>query len=167
MNPGFALVPGAKVDVSAWVHETCTATPCNQTTFTNEHIGFQFPGSSILPAVTMHPSGPIIEGWQRIDTSFTVPSDATSAKLILGDDGSQKVYFDDIRILPFNGEMVSYVYDPVSLRLVSELDANNYATFYEYDEEGTPVRTKAETSRGIQMIKETRSAKQKNITNVQ
>jgi len=115
----------------------------------------------------MHPSGPIIEGWQRIDTSFTVPSDATSAKLILGDDGSQKVYFDDIRILPFNGEMVSYVYDPVSLRLVSELDANNYATFYEYDEEGTPVRTKAETSRGIQMIKETRSAKQKNITNVQ
>jgi hypothetical protein len=61
--------------------------------------------------------------------------------------------------------MKSYVYDPVSLRVVAELDANNYATFYEYDEEGTPVRTKAETQRGIQTIKETRNAKQKDIAN--
>jgi hypothetical protein len=63
--------------------------------------------------------------------------------------------------------MKSYIYDPVSLRLSAELDDNNYATFYEYDEEGTLVRTKAETQRGIQTIKETRSAKQKNITTIQ
>jgi hypothetical protein len=63
--------------------------------------------------------------------------------------------------------MKSYVYDPVSLRLVAELDANNYAAFYEYDEEGTLIRTKAETQKGIKTIKESRSAKQRNITTVQ
>jgi len=166
MNPTFALKPGQMVEVSAWVHEPCTSAPCNVTTFTNEHIGFSFPGSS-TPSMTMHPSGPIIEGWQRIDTAITVPSNATSASLILGNDGSQKVYFDDIRIHPFNAEMVSYVYDPVSLRLVAELDQNNYASFYEYDEDGTLVRKKAETQRGIQTIQETRSTKQRNITTFQ
>ncbi len=38
--------------------------------------------------------------------------------------------------------MKSYVYDPINLRLVAELDANNYATFYEYDAEGGLIRTK-------------------------
>jgi hypothetical protein len=166
MNPVFTLMPGTKVEVSAWVHEPCASPPCNQTTFTNEHIGFSFPGSS-TPSMTMHPSGPIIEGWQRIDTAITVPSNATSASLILGNDGSQKVYFDDIRIHPFNADMVSYVYDPVSLRLVAELDQNNYASFFEYDEDGTLVRKKAETQRGIQTIQETRSIKQRNIITFQ
>ena len=77
------------------------------------------------------------------------------------------IYFDDIRVLPFNAEMKSYVYDPVSLRLVAQLDQNNYASFFEYDEDGTLVRKKAETQRGIQTIQETRSTKQRNITTFQ
>ena len=97
-----------------------------------------------------------------------MPSDGfASASFTLGNDGSQKVYFDDIRIHPFNGEMVSYVYDPVSLRLVAQLDQNNYASFYEYDEDGTLVRKKEETQRGIQTVQETRSTKQRNITTFQ
>jgi len=59
--------------------------------------------------------------------------------------------------------MKSYVYDPVSLRLSAELDANNYTTFYEYDEEGTLIRTKIETREGIKTVSETRSALQKII----
>nr|MBP7556805.1 hypothetical protein [Chitinophagaceae bacterium] len=78
-----------------------------------------------------------------------------------------KLYVDDIRIHPFNANMKSYVYDPVNLRLLSELDANNYARFYEYDEEGTLIRTKAETEKGIKTITETRSAKQKDIKSFQ
>jgi len=54
--------------------------------------------------------------------------------------------------------MKSFVYDPVTLRLVAELDENNYSSFYEYDNDGTPVRIKKETERGIKTIKETRSA---------
>ena len=169
-NPGFTLVPGTRVEVSAWVREDCgnaSGSPCNLTSYTNDHIGLQFPNSSILPSINLHPSGSIIDGWQRIDTSFTVPTDATSASLVLGADGAQNVYFDDIRIHPFNANMTSYVYDPVNLRLVAQLDGNNFATFYEYDEDGTLIRKKAETQRGVQTIQETRSAKQKNITTVQ
>jgi hypothetical protein len=71
---------------------------------------------------------------------------------------SAPVYFDDLRITPFNGNMKSFVYNPVNLRLMAELDENNYATFYEYDDEGTLIRLKKETERGIKTIKETRSA---------
>ncbi|WP_431212110.1 hypothetical protein ACQ86N_41190 [Puia sp. P3] len=67
-------------------------------------------------------------------------------------------YFDDIRLHPFNAEMKSYVYNPVNLRLMAELDENNYATYYEYDDDGTLIRVKKETERGIMTIKETRSA---------
>ena len=66
-------------------------------------------------------------------------------------------YFDDIRIHPFNGSMKSYVYDGETFWLTSELDDNNYATFYEYDEEGGLIRIKKETARGIVTIQETRS----------
>ena len=57
--------------------------------------------------------------------------------------------------------MKSYVYDPISLKLTAVLDENNYATFYEYDQEGTLIRTKKETERGIVTISENRQSNQK------
>ncbi len=54
--------------------------------------------------------------------------------------------------------MKSYVYDPVTLRLAAELDDNNYATFYQYDEEGKLIRIKKETERGVETIQESREA---------
>ena len=54
--------------------------------------------------------------------------------------------------------MKSFVYNTVNLRLMAELDENNYATFYEYDDDGTLIRVKKETERGIMTIQETRSA---------
>jgi hypothetical protein len=156
--------------LSAWVREDCgnaAGTPCYLTNYVNDHIAIQFPGSTILPSMTMHGRGPIIEGWQRIDTVFTVPSDATAANLIFSNDGARNVYFDDIRVYPFNADMKSYIYDPRTLRLSAELDENNYATFYDYDEEGQLIRVKRETIQGIKTIKESRSAKQKNIKTVQ
>ena len=77
------------------------------------------------------------------------------------------IYFDDIRIHPFNSNMKSYVYDPVNLKLMAELDPNNYATFYEYDEEGGLIRTKAETREGIKTINESRSFQQRTIKDIQ
>ena len=53
--------------------------------------------------------------------------------------------------------MKSYVYDPVTLRLVAELDERNYASIYEYDEEGKLVRIKKETERGVMTISENRN----------
>lgn len=57
--------------------------------------------------------------------------------------------------------MKSYVYDPISLKITAVLDENNYATFYEYDQEGTLIRTKKETERGIVTISENRQSNQK------
>jgi hypothetical protein len=53
--------------------------------------------------------------------------------------------------------MKSYVYDGETFWLTSELDDNNYATFYEYDQEGGLIRIKKETARGIVTIQDTRS----------
>ena len=77
------------------------------------------------------------------------------------------MFIDDIRIHPFNANMKSYVFDSRTLRLSAELDENNYSSIYEYDEEGQLVRVKKETIQGIKTIKETRSAKQKIITDLQ
>lgn len=64
-------------------------------------------------------------------------------------------YFDDIRVFPADGSMKCYVYDPLDLRFVAELDERHYATFYEYDNEGKLVRIKKETERGRTTIQQT------------
>jgi hypothetical protein len=87
-----------------------------------------------------------------------VPADATTLSINMQATGTSTVYFDDLRIHPYNANMKSFVYDPVNLRLMAELDENNYATMYEYDDDGTLIRLKKETERGIKTISETRSA---------
>lgn len=165
LNQQFALVPGQQMEFSCWAREDC-GTPCFITDYTSPTVTLQFPGAD-TPSISLQPSGTIIEGWQRVDMMFRVPSNATTASLVLGSNSSLNVYFDDIRMHPFNADMKSYVYDPQTLRLMAELDENNYTTFYDYDEEGQLVRVKKETIQGIKTIKETRTAKQKSITNVQ
>jgi YD repeat-containing protein len=74
------------------------------------------------------------------------------------------VLVDDLRIHPFDGHMKTYAYDDKNLRLMAEMDENNFATFYEYDDEGNLVRVKKETERGIMTIKESRSSYRKRST---
>lgn len=103
---------------------------------------------------------PVVEGWKRIETTFTLSSVATNFVMEINSGGGE-VYVDDIRIHPFDGQMKSYAYDATSQRLMADLDENNFATFYEYDDEGILVRVKKETERGIMTIKETRSSYKK------
>jgi hypothetical protein len=72
--------------------------------------------------------------------------------------GGANIYIDDIRLLPFDGEMKTFVYDDQSLRLMGQLDENNFGILYEYDEEGTPIRVKKETERGMMTVKENRQS---------
>ena len=67
------------------------------------------------------------------------------------------VFFDDIRIHPFSSNIKTFVYNPKNLRYVAELDANNFATFYEYNEEGSLIRTQKETEKGIMTLKESKN----------
>jgi hypothetical protein len=166
LNPSFSMPAGVPMVLSAWVHETPHPLANGADTASgwyNDKISM----SGIVETNNIfYPTGPMIDGWQRYEAKFT-PAAFGNVTINFFNNTTNPIYWDDIRVQPFNSQMKSYVYDPVSMRLVAELDANNYATFYEYDEEGTPVRTKAETQRGIQTIKETRSAKQKNLTTVQ
>jgi hypothetical protein len=167
LNPVFTIPANKKMIFSGWVKEACGnpqgGIPCTVPTYANNQVNLVFnDGGS--QTVVIKPSGPIIDGWQRYEGHFTPPAGATQMDLRLVNNSGQPIYFDDIRIHPFNANMQSYVYDPVSLRLTAQLDANNYASFYEYDAEGTLIRTKVETKDGIKTIKESRSAKQKNIT---
>lgn len=158
--PPFAPFAGKRMLVGAWVKEQ---NACTCKSYSRDHVQLSF---YLVNGDTAHimlsPSGNMIEGWQRYEATIVVPANATSLLFTLQASDSSTTYFDDIRIHPFNAEMKSYVYNPVNLRLMAELDENNYGTFYEYDDDGTLIRVKKETERGIQTIKETRSALLKN-----
>lgn len=112
------------------------------------------------------PSVQRIEGWHKIDGDFTVPNtidESGTMKAVIGvkielvPASGTTTYFDDLRIHPYHATMKSFAYDPKNLRVMAELDENNYATFYEYDESGALVRVKKETARGVMTIREHRS----------
>ncbi len=158
----FAPLLGKKYVLSAWVKE---ANMPGAVTYENANITLFFTGNLPSNDVTVGPflaTGEIIDGWQQIQQEFTVPLTAVKIRIELNNSGGgQDVYFDDIRIHPFDANMKSFVYDPVTLRLSAELDERNYATFYEYDEEGALIRVKKETSRGVMTIQESRNATRK------
>ena len=151
----FSPIQGQKVMVSAWVKQD---QPCVSGNYDNAAISLAFNNSTGTNYFNFTPTGNIIEGWQRIEDTLTIPQGATSMTLNMKATSGTPVFFDDIRVQPFNANMKSFVYNPVNLRLMAELDENNYATFYEYDDEGTLIRVKKETEKGIKTIKETRSA---------
>lgn len=146
----FAPVPNEKYVLSAWVRETVSEGIIqynNPSIYLNYNLGTIIQGP-------FKAKGAIIDGWQRIEEEFTVPADAGEITVQLKNEGSGDIFFDDIRIHPFKSNMKSFVYDPVTQRLMAEMDENHYATFYEYDEEGALIRVKKETERGIKTIKE-------------
>jgi hypothetical protein len=156
----FAPSTGNKYIVSAWVKEQ---KDCRCDNYENASVVINYTdelGNHFSPRNILKPYGNIIEGWQRIEEVVTIPQGAKKMEIqfeAANNGNSGKIFFDDWRFLPYNGNMKSFVYDAVSLRLMSELDENNYATFYEYDDDGSLVRVKKETERGIKTIRETRS----------
>jgi hypothetical protein len=143
--------------LSAWVKEEIINP--NVLTYTKPQIYIDFPPSP-PSTVPLTAEGSIIDGWQRIEKEFSIAASATFINLRL-QCVSGNCFFDDIRIFPKDGSMKSYVYDPITLRLVAELDERNYATLYEYDEEGKLVRVKKETEKGIMTIKENKNSTKK------
>lgn len=155
----FSPIPGKQYVISAWVKQdgpvngvTTYAAPELVVT-TKDHT------PTTLSTATFTASGNIIEGWQRVYGTFTVPSGTDVIKVdLVNSDASLNVFFDDIRIQPFDSNMMTYVYDPYTMRLSAQLDANNYATFYYYDSEGRLSVMKQETEKGIKTIKEGRTS---------
>lgn len=155
----FAPIPGKTYLLSAWVREENA--PLDKITFNYPVINLEFlnSGGSIIPTTigSLTASGQIIDGWQRIESEFEIPAASVKMNIKLSCQ-TNNCFFDDIRVFPFDGSMKSYVYDPVTLRLVAELDERNYATMYEYDEEGKLIRIKKETEKGIMTIQESKTS---------
>lgn len=150
----FQPGPGDYV-ISVWAREPDA--PVTKTSFTYPKVGIETYDGSTTENYLFSPTGEIIDGWQQITGIFNVPANMESFELTFSvGTGGDSVLFDDLRIFPFDGSMMSYVYDPVTLRLVAELDERNYAKLYEYDEEGKLVRVKKETEKGIMTITENR-----------
>jgi hypothetical protein len=95
-----------------------------------------------------------VEGWKLVEGTFSVTAGTLTVELSAG--AGTRV--DDIRIYPEKATIKTFAYDPKNLRLMAELDENNLSTLYEYDDEGTLIRLKKETDRGIMTIKENRSS---------
>jgi hypothetical protein len=145
------LQNGKKYVFSCWVRKVA----CNTLGNLGEEYVFSHNGDTSL--VTKEAK---IDCWQRVEVEFTATSAQTGISLSSADNAT--FFVDDIRVVPANATFKSYVYDPQNYRLVAELDENNYATFYNYDEEGILVQVKKETERGVMTIKTTRQNLKKN-----
>lgn len=152
----FSPLNHSNLTVSAWVR--LDVADCNATPALDSAIQVNFNTGGTPATVWLKKTGLRIEGWQRYEANVSVPGDADSMYVRLKTLADQAIYVDDIRIQPFNSSMKSYVYNPVNLRLMAQLDENNYASFYEYDDDGTLIRVKKEAERGIMTVQETRSA---------
>ena len=143
---GFSPIPGKKYILSFWVKDNA---PRKASTAMQVSVN----GTNLINSGMLWP---VVEGWKRVEIPFTLSIGSSQFTLKLTPSGTN--WIDDFRIYPFDGQMQSYVYDERNLRLLSKGDENNFATFYEYDSEGTLIRVKKETERGIVTVKETRSS---------
>lgn len=163
-SSSFYPTQGEKYIISGWVMENHTTQPLTYTSL----IKIVTTDINNTPTTTeITPTGEIIDGWQRIVGTVTLPTIITSPgdepagtitiDLVCTASNGVDAYFDDIRFYPYNGNLKSFVYAEDTQRLMAELDENNYATFYEYDLEGGLIRVKKETEKGVMTIQETRS----------
>lgn len=142
--------------LSAWVKEGVNLM---DTSYLNAGVQVKLHKTgSVVETYTLKGQGQIIDGWQRIFGEFRISDSVEQVEIILLGATSVDSWFDDLRIHPFNSNMRTYAYDQITLRLMAELDENNFATFYEYDQEGALIRVKKETVRGVQTLKEVRKS---------
>lgn len=160
-NGLFSPNPDKKYMLMAWVKQTpAGGSPVNElSSFNSPSITVDvWDGSITTSTGAVVATGPVIDGWQRVYMTFDLPSNAVNITVTLANNSGtvSDDYFDDIRIQPYDANMMTYVYDPVTYRLVAQLDANNFATFYIYDEQGGLEKMKVETTEGIKTVKEGR-----------
>mgnify|MGYP002619615114 CR=1 FL=1 len=158
---GFFPFPGKYV-VSAWVKQ-------NNGAFNYDDLELKIDilNPSLVQQYAFEPKGPIIDGWQRIEGIFVVPTTTSTGAMdirIVNNNTSFDAYVDDFRIHPFNSEMTTTVYNPDNLLPMATHDGRNYTTFYNYDENNRLVRIRVETIEGIKTISETTTGIRKRYT---
>jgi len=157
----FSPTVGATYIISLWGKG---ATLSSGAVYSDLKAVISFTGSGTT--YTALPSGQIIDGWQRMEREFTVPSGATEIIITLTNgNGTSQVYYDDIRVHPFLSEMITTVYDPETMLPLATHDGYNFTSFYNYDENLMPVKARVETINGIQTISESEGSSIKHYKN--
>ncbi len=146
---GFNPLTNGKYIVSMWVND---GNALDKSTTVNVKMD----GATLVNTREWKAS---VEGWELFEFTFdmTPLNTANMRELQFEITGNSTHRLDDIRIFPANGNAKTFAYDEKTLRLMAELDANNFATLYEYDEQGQLIRVKKETDEGIITLKESRS----------
>jgi len=153
----FEFVPGGSYVLSYWIQQVSPVPNITDYPIPG-NCAVEFGNGYVLfLGVAVRKKTNIIDGWQQVEATFTAPLAATTAYIAL----PAGFYIDDMRIFPANANMKSFVYNPYSEKLMATLDENNFATMYEYDQEGNLVRTKKETTKGIMTVSESRSGNPK------
>lgn len=154
LTAGFLLKPSSRYMVSAWIKDEGG----------NVQTGpAQDPSKAAIDVLitgqvfSTVKAGPAVDGWRKVETVFLLPATATTCTIRLRS-GTGTAYFDDVRIHSFDAVVKTYAYDTHSMRLWAELDENNFASFYEYDDEGRLTRVKKETEKGILTLRESHAA---------
>lgn len=155
----FSPIAGKSYVVSGWL-KVKSSNPANRDySSARAEVEINCPGSQNPPVENIYSAGPIIDGWQRFEKKITLPANTNYIRLrLVAAPTPNTTLFDDIRVSPYNGNMKSFVYNLDNLKLMAELDENNYATFYEYDASGALLRVKKETEKGIATLKESRNS---------
>lgn len=153
----LSLIENQVYVFSGWVklRDSTAQTYDLRTANDDNNVGVRTYFSNSSGGAFFKPSGPIIEGWQKIEGEFTAGAGDFFIRLQNGN--APVAFFDDLRISPRKSLTETYVFDPRNYRLCAILDNNNFATFYSYDEEGSLYLVRKETERGIYTIKEIRA----------
>ena len=148
--------------LSVWVKSASYDNPAIPVKASNyDHAGIDILINGDLVTDVTEARSSIIDGWQQVEYAFAVTEDhMTDPGADIKDieikfkntDPMHLAYFDDLRIHPADASMVSYVYDPIELRLVAQGDERNYFTFYSYRPDGGLTGTMRETARGKQSL---------------
>jgi hypothetical protein len=97
-----------------------------------------------------------VSGWVLVNLDFTVPVETNYVRIFVECNSASSIaYIDDFRVHPIDASMKSYVYDIATERLSAELDNENFATFYEYYDNGKIKKISRETiDYGIKTVAE-------------
>jgi hypothetical protein len=168
VQPRLTLDPGQEYQFSGWFRSPDNAYLLkNHSTELMEGFTVRFFKANGDPAGLIPYSeaeafqGGFIDDWQKFTLNFTMPADAIYFSVELpcaqSTTSGQIAYYDDLRVQPRDAGMTTYVYNQQNQRLEAQLDDNNYATFYYYDDEGNLFLVKRETEKGIITVQESRT----------
>ena len=101
----------------------------------------------------------ITNQWVFLEKDITVPADVVKLNIRIDNNGGGTVWFDDIRLYPSKGRMMSYTYDPL-IGKTSESDVNDRVTYYDYDNLGRLQSVKDEKRNIVKMYEYNSVSKQ-------